>query len=73
VSNDLRIVLSGGYTVYIDMCREVSRKCIDKIHVMYHALLKELGSEYEIVSGIGGITIYYDPRKISGEKRNKNT
>ena len=62
-----RIIPSGGYTLTIEICHEVSRECINGVHRMYYFLknLSELRGRVEVVAGLSAITIYYDPRKTS--------
>ena len=62
-----RIIPSGGYALTIEVCREVSRECIDNVHKIYYFLknLSELRGKIEVVAGLSAITIYYDPRKTS--------
>ena len=67
-----RIIPSGGYALTIEVCREVSRECIEKVHMIYYALLNKLNREkYEIIAGLSAITIYYDPREDNIGKLNK--
>ena len=63
-----RVVASGGYSIYIELCDEVSIECNRLVHALYYALLEavrsgELGGVIEIVPAYSSITLFYDPRR----------
>lgn len=66
-----RRVPSGGYSVTVEFCGEVSRECIEKIHRVYYSLLKKLHKGFEVVVGLTALTIYYDPRSIKHSDLNR--
>jgi len=65
-----RIRLSGGYVVHVDLCGEVSRSCVEKVHALYYYLLKGLSElrGVEVVPSISSVAVVYDPRAVKGEK-----
>ncbi len=68
-----RIIVSGGYSLTIEFCREISRECIEKVHGLYYSLInvfeKEIKSkDLEVVVGLSGLTIYYDSRIFNGKE-----
>lgn len=64
---EIRIVRSGGYVVHVEICEEVSMRCVRDMHKLFYSIEKELsGVVEEVVPGVSSIAIYYDPRRADG-------
>ncbi len=64
-----RIVRSGGYVVHVDVCEELSMECVGEMHKLYYLVKMGLAEAIdEVVPGVTSIAVFYDPRKIGGEK-----
>ncbi len=64
---------SGGYVVYVELCRGINLECNKYVHALYY-LIKEgiRGGEVvgisELVPAYSSLTIFYDPNQVDSSK-----
>jgi len=68
-----RIVASGGYTIYVELCNEISLECNRMVHALYYALLEarrrgDAEGIVEVVPAYTTVAILYDPRKTRRDR-----
>ncbi|MCD6324634.1 MAG: 5-oxoprolinase subunit PxpB [Desulfurococcales archaeon] len=66
----VKIKLTGGYVIHMEMCGEISRECNDAVLKAYHTILKmmregEVKGIEEVVPTYTALTVFYDPRKTT--------